>query len=225
VANRIQLADEAIRSMYLDEYLSAAQIAEKAGCSAQGINHRLKNMGVVKRSISDASYARHNPNGDPFEFTPPESAEDWQLFGLGLGLYWGEGTKADPYSVKLGNTDPRLLQMFMKFMSQFFTVHPEKIKVQVQIFGDLDSETVLDFWKNTLSLSCEHFTKVVCSQVRGSGSYRFKSRYGVATVMYHNARLRQLLGAKLEEYAGQFGVFGENREIIRMKPGILHKSL
>lgn len=191
--------------MYVGEQLSAVQIAERAGCSAQGINHRLKGMGVVKRNIGEAVYVRHNPGGDPFKFTQPESAEDCRLFGLGLGLYWGEGNKANPNAVRLGNSDPRLLKSFMKFVEKFFGVSRSLARVQLQIFPDLESESVERFWETQLGVPAAQFYKTFVTERRGQGTYRHRSRYGVATVSYHNVKLRNLMLACLERQASEFG--------------------
>ena len=109
-----------LRRLYSDEHKSAQEIAEIFNCSSNRINYWLKKYYITKRSISDAIYIKHNPNGDPFEFVPPRNIEEAKLFGLGLGLYWGEGNKANKNTVRLGNTDPVLLNKFIEFLIIFF---------------------------------------------------------------------------------------------------------
>lgn len=50
-----------------------------------------------KRSISDAIYAKRNPGGDPFTVVSPSIVSDAFLFGLGTGIYWGEGSIGNGY--------------------------------------------------------------------------------------------------------------------------------
>lgn len=56
---------------------------------------------IKRRSISDAIYHKHNPKGDPFKVKPINNIEEAQLLGMGLGLYWGEGNKANKDLVTL----------------------------------------------------------------------------------------------------------------------------
>jgi len=58
----------------------------------------LQQWDIPKRSVSEALYVKHNPGGDPFSERNLDTG-DLFLFGLGLGLYWGEGTKSNKYAV------------------------------------------------------------------------------------------------------------------------------
>jgi hypothetical protein len=46
---------------------------------------------------------------DPFEIRPIVTTEDVWLQCLGIGLYLGEGNRANKWSIRLGNTDHVLL--------------------------------------------------------------------------------------------------------------------
>jgi hypothetical protein len=54
-----------------------------------------------KRSISEAIYHLKNPKGDPFVGRQPMDIKEGILFGLGLGLYWGEGSKRGTGGVRI----------------------------------------------------------------------------------------------------------------------------
>src|ERR1041385_3397781 len=82
-----------LEQLYIAEKLSAHEIAVRLRCSDGKINYWLARHQIPKRSISDAVYTRSNPTGDPFKVKIPASAEESFLFGMGLGLYWGEGNK------------------------------------------------------------------------------------------------------------------------------------
>ncbi len=205
MAARIKLSDDTIRELYVEQKLSAKQIARLAGCSDTGICHRLTKMGIEKRSVSEGVYVRNNPNGDPFKFRMPLTAEDWQLFGLGLGLYWGEGSKRAKSNVRIGNTDPRLLKAFMAFMERFFCMGPEKARAHVQMFNDMDVEVTARFLMEELGLSEEQFTKPIMTLSDSMGTHNNKSKYGVASVGYYNTKLRELVLRELAVVAWEFG--------------------
>ncbi len=73
---------------------------------------------IQRRPRSDAAYQKKHPKGDPFKFRPVINMEDAWLQGLGIGFYWGEGNKANKWSVRLGNTDPVLVNYFITFLKQ-----------------------------------------------------------------------------------------------------------
>lgn len=82
-----------LHKWYLVKKLSSAEIAKKCNCSAHKVNYWLGVHKIQKRTISEASYQKNNPKGDPFFFSPPKSFNDVFLFGVGLGLYWGREQK------------------------------------------------------------------------------------------------------------------------------------
>lgn len=190
---------ELIIRLYIDEQKSSRQIAEALRCSENKINYWLKRYSIKKRSISDATYIRSNPTGDPFIFDPPKTKDDYRLFGMGLGLYWGEGNKKNTNTVRLGNTDPKLIMKFLEFMERFYRISPERIKFGLQIFSDMEPKAALKFWCKTLNVTADRFGKVVVTPSRGKGTYREKTRHGVLTVYIFNKKLRDLICGEIEK--------------------------
>src|SRR3989344_5103354 len=109
--NKKLLSFEKIKKLYIKDKKSSLEIARLIGCSERTVNYWLAKYKIPKRTISEAIYIKHNPNGDPFKFVAPKDFKEAKLFGIGLGLYWGEGTKADQFSIRLGNTDPMLIKI------------------------------------------------------------------------------------------------------------------
>jgi len=122
MAEFVTLTKAKLEDLYIKNQLSVPVIAKKLGCSGHKINYWLGKHNILKRSISNAIYLKYNPNGDPFNFTPPKNPKEERLFGLGIGLYWGEGNKANKNIVKLGNSDPELLKVFIQFLVKFFNL-------------------------------------------------------------------------------------------------------
>ncbi len=188
---------ERLTKLYLEKANSMQAMEKKWGCSLNTEQYWMDKYGVKRRSISNAIYLKNNPKGDPFSFSPPRSRKESELYGIGLGLFWGEGTKANKDSVRLGNTDPELIQKFMEFLIRFFGVKKGNFRFGLQVFTDIDLNEALDFWVKKLKIKRSQFYKPVVSISGSIGNYRRKSRYGVLTVMYHNKKLRDLLMSKL----------------------------
>jgi len=191
------LTEVELRRLYLESNLSALQIAALFSCSAHKVNYWMQRYGIEKRTISEAVYVRQNPNGDPFKIKAIETIPEAELFGIGLGLYWGEGNKKNKWSIKLGNTDPALLKIFMDFLIDLFGAKKSKFRFTLQIFTDIDSKEALEYWVHALGVDIWQFGKPTVTISGSIGTYRQKSRYGVVTVCYHNKKLRDILVSML----------------------------
>ena len=169
------------------------EIATILKCSLHKVAYWMEKHALKTRSRSDATYLKRNPDGDPFSFRLPRNFEEAKLFGLGIGLYWGEGTKADRNSVRLGNTDQQLIKKFIQFLVTFFSIEKSDMRFYLQIFSDISPGVAMDFWIKKLTIQRSQFSKPVVTKSGSIGTYRKKSEYGVLTVMYHNKKLRDLL--------------------------------
>lgn len=109
------------------------------------MHYWLKKYDIQKRTISDAIYVRSNPKGDPFVFRKPQRADEWFLYGLGLGLFWGEGNKVNKNAIRLGNTDPYLVKKFLEFLSNIYQIDQSRLRFGLQIFSDTPPEKALHF--------------------------------------------------------------------------------
>src|SRR5688572_23798388 len=104
-----------------------AKIANELGVSDHTVDWWMRKHQIPKRTMSEAIYNSHNPNGDPFNFKVLSSPHDYQLLGMGLGLFWGEGGKTYQHSIRLGNTDPNLILTFINFLKEICGVSPVKM--------------------------------------------------------------------------------------------------
>ncbi|MBU1102357.1 hypothetical protein KJ853_01725 [Patescibacteria group bacterium] len=184
---------EELLRLYSKEQKSVTEIAKKFRCSAGRINYWLFKYRISKRSISEAIYIKHNPEGDPFRFVLPKNLKEAELFGLGIGLYWGEGTKANKTTVRIGNSDPALLKKFIEFLVKFFSISKDDLKFHLHTFTDIDIEEAREYWMKRLGIKKGQFYKPFVSITGKLGKYRNKSKYGVLTLYYGNIKVRNIL--------------------------------
>jgi len=81
------------------------------------------------------------------------------LFIAGLMLYWGEGDKLTKHHVKLTNTDPKLIKLFLAFLTQACRIPVSKIKAHILLYPDLDDWLSKAYWVHETGLPKENFTK------------------------------------------------------------------
>ena len=196
----MKLTSTSLKNLYLRQHKSVAEIAALMNCSEHKVNYWIKQYGIPKRSISDAIYLKNNPHGDPFKVRSKLTNNELLLYGLGIGLYWGEGHKKNKNSVRLGNTDPILLRRFIDFLVKICGVKREDIGCSLQIFSDINPITAKNFWVRELKIRPEQIRgKITVIKSGRVGSYRQKSKYGVLIVQYHNKKLRNAIIEMIEE--------------------------
>lgn len=184
---------EELIDLYINKGMSASEIAHLQGCSESKINYWLLCHKIPKRSISEAVYKKHNPNGDPFVFGKLNSQKKSFVFGLGLGLFWGEGSKRNVNSVRLSNSDPRLIKWFILFLKEIYSIDKNKLRFQLQIHKDLKEKETIQFWLKFLKVKQDQFFKTTLLKGAGPGSYKQRSQYGVIIVYFNNTKLRNLI--------------------------------
>lgn len=193
------IAENTLKTLYVDKKKSVSQIASLIGCSQNKITYWLQKYNIRRRSISDAVYIRNNPNGDPFSFKKPNTHKEWFLYGLGLGLFWGEGNKVNKNSVRLGNTDVELIRNFLLFLDIIYRIEKKKLRFGLQLFNDIPKEKALLYWTSKLKISRTQFQKIVVTKSVQKGTYGKKNEYGVLTVYFSNTKLRDIIVAAISE--------------------------
>ena len=177
--------------LYTKQQKSISEIASALGCSSNKITYWMIKHGIARRHQRDANYIKAHPGGDPFLFDKPVTEDDFYLYGLGIGIYWGEGNKASKSSVRVGNTDPLLVEYFVRFLERFYGLQRSSLSFGVQIFSDIKADDALAYWCNTLNVKPAQFYKPTLSLSVSQGTYKRRSKYGVITVYFNNSRLKE----------------------------------
>ncbi|KND49215.1 MAG: hypothetical protein AB203_02345 [Parcubacteria bacterium C7867-008] len=87
-----------------------------------------------------------------------------QLFFIGLGLYWGEGTKTESSrNVSIANSDPRVIQLMIRWFIECLDVDKERLQPKVFI-SDVHKdreEKITEYWEETLDIPRQFFSKTI----------------------------------------------------------------
>lgn len=85
---------------------------------------------------------------------------DRELFLLGVGLYWAEGSKAKPYRpqerVTFVNSDPGMITVFLAWL-RLLDVPPEHLRFHVHIHESADVSEAERFWAGHVGHGPESF--------------------------------------------------------------------
>jgi hypothetical protein len=88
------------------------------------------------------------------------------LFIAGIMLYWGEGDKIPRGSLRLTNTDPKIIGTFVAFLKKVMGARKEKIRIELILYPDLSDAQCKDFWSKTTDLPEKNFMKTQIIQGR-----------------------------------------------------------
>lgn len=158
----------------------------------------MQKYGIKRRNHSDATYLKENPHGDPFIIKKSLTPNDQLLLGLGMGIYLGEGNKVEKNSLRVSNTNPLILRIFLRFLFTICHFDKKRISASIVCFNDTDTDTARTYWSRQLQISSAKFGKITQIPPQGKGTYKRKSQYGVCTVQANNMKLTKWLRDQID---------------------------
>ena len=143
----------------------------------------------------------------------PELRDD-PLFLAGLMLYWGEGDKSQKnVQVKLTNSDPEMIRIFHRFLTETLKIPREKVSVWLLLYPDLVDSVQKNFWSHATGIPISQFKKSI--YIVGRHSKRRLS-YGVCNVFINSRAFKERILKWLELYQNYF----RSRSFSDLKNGI-----
>lgn len=112
------------------------------------------------------------------------------LLLIGTALYWGEGTKSKKRSftpLVFCNSDPKMVQIFMKFVREVLLIEEKKIRSGIHLYATISENKARKFWSKVTGLPTNRF--YIVNQVsRASQSKRpFNTLpYGTVVIKINN---------------------------------------
>ncbi len=187
--NTASIPQEKLHKLY-NSGRSMADIAKDLNCSVHKVVYWMTKYKIARRTPSEATYVKANPNGDPFSIKHNLTPNEMFLYGLGIGIYWGEGEKTSRNAVRVANTDPFVITTFVQFLLEICQLEKRKLIYNLICFNDSDPEEVKKYWAKELGVSAEKFGKIVQIPTQGKGTYKKKSKSGVCIVIVCNMKLK-----------------------------------
>jgi hypothetical protein len=171
-------------SLWLRGYpLSPEQLRELRDWNAERIEHYRETRARQREAKLAIIYESQKE-----EILPLSQRE---LFIAGLFLYWGEGGKSDLFDqVTFSNTDPSMINFFLKWIEGSFGFPREKIKIRMHFYKDMDIEKETEYWADILKISKSQFYKPYIKEGNlASLSYKRGFGHGTCNVIVGNAML------------------------------------
>ena len=108
-----------------------------------------------------------------------------ELFYLGLGIYWGEGTKAQSTSLAVTNSDPRIIKIMIRWFVECLGVQVTDLHPRVYISDNHQDreEKLYEYWIHELGIPRSQFKKMIFLN-KGKKIYENREMYyGVLTLL------------------------------------------
>ncbi len=107
------------------------------------------------------------------------------FFIAGLMLYLGEGDKRNRVRVGLANTDPAVIQFFVKWLKDFLGVDAERIHAELHLYENMNIEAEKMFWEKITGLPRKQFYKTQIRKLqKGSFTYKESHRHGTCSIIF-----------------------------------------
>lgn len=129
------------------------------------------------------------------------------LFIMGLGIYWSEGSKKDK-KLSIVNSDPYLILLSQKWFKNCFGVTDREFMPRIFIKDNqmIHKDRILNFWSNLLNLPRSQFGNVTVLKTVTKRHYANENEYtGVLALrVSRGSRIRYKVLACIEEAKKQF---------------------
>ncbi len=104
-----------------------------------------------------------------------------ELWLMGIALYWAEGGKTKSF-VNFSNGDPRMIILFIKFLTEVCNVDKARIRCYIHIHEHLDTLVAEKYWQSVTEIPAEQFYKTYNKPNISSKGARNSLPYGVCDV-------------------------------------------
>lgn len=87
------------------------------------------------------------------------SLKNNKLFIAGAMLYWAEGDNKSGNPFRLTNTDPRMIALYIKFLTEALKLSKKDIKIALILYPDLSEKECMNFWSKISGINQDNFYK------------------------------------------------------------------
>jgi hypothetical protein len=123
------------------------------------------------------------------------------FFAGGIALYWGEGDSKPTNPLRLSNTDPRMIALYVKFLRIVMDIPDEKIKIGLVLYPDLSDHACRTFWSDTTGLPAKSFMKT--QYIEGRHPTK-RLTYGICMVVVNSRAAKLKMLTWIDFFAKQY---------------------
>lgn len=112
-----------------------------------------------------------------------------ELFIIGVMLYWAEGGKTKRGLVRVANSDPKIIQIMMKFFRIICEVPESKFRGHIHIHSHMAKEKAEVFWSEISGIPVSQFFKTYSKPSKASLGKKDSIPFGTFEICICDTRL------------------------------------
>ncbi len=183
--------------------LSAQQIADHFNVSIHAAYYTLRSLDVPRRSAQETNRIRFETKPLSYDLKTKLTQEEKQLKIAAIMLYWAEGYKLGKGTVDFANSDPDMVVIFWKFLSEICRVDKKRVRLHLYAYEGQDTENLMRFWCKLLKLPQDHFGKPYIKKAATPGPRGPRMVHGLVHIRYSDKKLFKQIIAWIDEYRGE----------------------
>ena len=149
----MELPLKEVKSLYYKKGLSAIKVGENLGFSVWQVIKFMKKNNLPRRNQAETHHLAFLNSPSSFKSKTNLTNKEKKLKIAGLILYWGEGAKTTNKNVDLTNSDPLMIQFFLKMLREIYGVKEEKLKVLIYAYTNQNIKKLIDYWTEITGIS------------------------------------------------------------------------
>ncbi len=183
--------------------LSAQQIANRFNTSIHAAYYALRKLDVSRRTAQETNKIRFEAKPLSYDLKTRLTKEEARLKVAAVMLYWAEGYKAGGGTVDFANSDPDMVVIFWKFLSEICGVDRKRVRLHLYAYQGQSIGSLKRFWANLLGLSERAFVKPYIKKAAAPGPRGPRMIHGLVHVRYSDKKLFRQIIDWIDEYRGE----------------------
>ena len=183
--------------------LSAQQIADHFGVSIHASYYTLRSLDIPRRSAQETNRIRFEAKPLSYDLKTKLTQKEKQLKMAAIMLYWAEGYKVGKGTVDFANSDPDMVVIFWKFLSEICRVDRKRVRLHLYAYEGQDIENLMRFWCKLLKLSQDHFGKPYVKKAATPGPRGPRMVHGLVHIRYSDKKLFEQIIRWIDVYRGE----------------------
>ncbi|KND47370.1 MAG: putative DNA-binding protein [Parcubacteria bacterium C7867-004] len=180
--------------------LSAQQVADTLGIHIHTVFRALRKLGVKSRTTRESNRIRFTAQPLSYKVKEDLSYEEERLKMTAVMLYWAEGYKVGKGTVDFANSDPDMVLIFKRFLSEICQVDESRIRGHLYCYEGQDISGIRTFWSRLLSIPEDQFVKPYIKQQATPGIRGPRMVHGLVHVRYCDTKLLKQILCWIDEY-------------------------
>jgi DNA-binding XRE family transcriptional regulator len=206
---------EKARQLRIEKKLTIDEIAERLAISRTTIYYWVRDLPIERKPHpgwpASASYAAARSNRRRFKALRDaayqegslefEELDDNPTFRDFVCMYIGEGYKRDRNRVAIGNSDPAVLRLAIRWMR---LRSANALEFALQYHEDQDLASLRSFWAGELGIAPESIRLQRKSNSNGLAGRNWRSRHGVLSICANDTYFRARLQAWMDRIRAEW---------------------